>query len=125
MTVKLVTLRSGEDLICDIKEVYDDEKLCAYSLNVPYSVKLLNPETLLQNMEKISEPRVTFFPWQPLSSDANILIPIDWVVCITEPIIQIKNSYIDKTEFYKRLTDEGCDSKDSGNDERSDSDQSD
>ena len=121
MTIKLVTLRSGEDLICDIKEVYDGEKMQGYYLNVPYAVKLLNPETLLQNMEKISEPRVTFFPWQPLSSDVNILIPLDWVVCITEPILQIKNSYIDKTEFYKRMNDD----ENTGTDEQFNSDQSD
>ncbi len=102
MTIKLVTLRSGEDLICDIKEIYDDDKLVAYSLKIPYSIKLLNPESLFKEIDNILDPQVTFFPWQPLSNDTDILIPIDWVVCITEPIKEIKKSYSERIDFYKK-----------------------
>ena len=57
MTIKLVTLKSGEDVICDLSEVSipheneDLEKLVDYSMNLPYVVKLANPQTLYEAVE--------------------------------------------------------------------------
>jgi|TARA_B100000530_G_scaffold306213_1_gene230123 hypothetical protein len=108
MTIKLVTLKSGEDVICDLSEVTiphengDLEKLVAYSLHIPYAVKLSNPQTLYEAVDS-QEPQISFFPWQPLSPDEDILIPLDWVVCITNPAKSIKQSYIDRSEMYKLL----------------------
>jgi hypothetical protein len=108
MSIKLVTLKSGEDIICDLGEVTipdkneDLEKLVAYSMNIPYAVKLSNPQTLYEAVDS-QEPMVSFFPWQPLSSDTDILIPIDWVVCITNPAKSIKETYIDRVDTFKSL----------------------
>ena len=108
MTIKLVTLKSGEDVICDLSEVSipheneDLEKLVAYSMNLPYVVKLANPQTLYEAVDS-QEPQISFFPWHPLTSDTDILIPLDWVVCITNPAKSIKDSYIDRSDMFKAL----------------------
>lgn len=109
MTIKLVTLKSGEDVICDLNEVTiphegneDLEKLVAYSLHIPYVVKLSNPKTLYEAVDS-QEPQISFFPWQPLSPDEDILIPLDWVVCITNPAGSIKETYINRVDMFKAI----------------------
>ena len=90
MTIKLVTLKSGEDVICDLSEVTipheneDLEKLdLAYSMNLPYVVKLANPQTLYEAVDSQEDYR-SLSSMATTTSDTDILIPLDWVVCITK-----------------------------------------
>ena len=40
MSIKLVVLKSGEQLIADVKEIVSEEKVCAYLLENPHYVEL-------------------------------------------------------------------------------------
>ena len=94
MAVKLAVLKSGEDIIADIKELVDDEgKAVSFVFQNPYSVKLLSPQTLMEQNEGEREYKVSFIPWIPLSHDTDIAVGFDWVVTIVEPTAMLKESY--------------------------------
>lgn len=97
MTVKLALLKSGEDVIADIKEAVSEEtnKIVSYIFSDPYVVKLTQPQVLIEDSEQ-PETRgynVTVYPWVPLSDDIDIAINPDWVVTIVEPAATLKKSY--------------------------------
>lgn len=94
MAIKLAILKSGEDIIADIKELVDDDgKAISFVFRNPYSVKLLSPQTLLESEESEREYKVSFIPWLPLSHDTDIAVGFDWVVTIVEPTKMLKESY--------------------------------
>jgi hypothetical protein len=94
MAIKLAVLKSGEDIIADIKELVDDDgKAVSFVFQNPYSVKLLSPQTLMEQAENEREYSVSFIPWIPLSHDADIAVGFDWVVTIVEPTKMLKESY--------------------------------
>jgi hypothetical protein len=97
MTIKLAILKSGEDVIADIKELVseEDNKVLSYVFKNPYAVKLLTPQVLTEEV-KDREYSVSFFPWVPLSSDTEIFVNTDWVVSIVEPTEGVKKSYEEK-----------------------------
>lgn len=98
MAIKLAVLKSGEDVIADIKElVSDDDKLISLVFSNPFAVKLTVPQLLLE--EGATETRkydVSVYPWMPLSEDKDIAISPDWVVTIVEPAETLKKSYEDR-----------------------------
>ena len=89
MTVKILLLKSGEDVISDVKEmVSPDEKVIGYFLSKPCVVKLLPKKG-----EDKREASVTMYPWMPLAKEAEIPLPTDWVVTIVTPIKKIEQMY--------------------------------
>ena len=53
MTVKLAILKSGEDVIADIKEVIskDDNKILSFVFKDPYAVKLITNHLLTEEIK--------------------------------------------------------------------------
>ena len=108
MTIKLVLLKSGEDIIADVGEmaVGEDEntRLVGYYLNKPCVVKMVKP-TLLTEEEgsrgKKSGFEVSLFPWIPLTQEKTIPVPTDWVITIVEPTEQLKQMYIEDVVNYE------------------------
>jgi hypothetical protein len=97
MAVKLALLKSGEDVIADIREAISEEtnKTVSYIFSDPYVVKLTQPQVLMENSEQ-PETRgynISVYPWMPLSDDIDIAINPDWVVTIVEPAATLKKSY--------------------------------
>jgi len=94
MTVKLLLLKSGEDIIADVKELSVEEKTVGYLLNTPYIAKIENGHITNETIENVSKQvKVTFYPYMPLSEQKEIPIPSDWVVTIVEPVNQVKEMY--------------------------------
>ena len=122
MTIKLILLRSGEDIIADVKEMVvgeeDSAKVVGYFLTQPCIVKMQNPSPS-EDQDKTSFS-ISLYPWMPLSKDKTILIPTDWVVTMTEPVDKIKDMYMEEVINYGKETNEN-----SGTDEQPDSYQSD
>lgn len=59
MTVKLALLKSGEDIIADIKEVVtEDEKLSSYLFTYPFIVKLLSSQVLMEERDSEDKKRI-------------------------------------------------------------------
>ena len=96
MAVKLAVLKSGEDVVADIKELCDEQdNVVALVFSNPVVVKLITNQTLLES-ENSDEYKVAFYPWQPLSAERDIPVRSDWIVSISEPIELVKTSYQEK-----------------------------
>ena len=101
MTIKLLLLKSGEDLIADISEMVSGEDenrhVIGYFLNKPCIVKMREPTLLTEESteeQKKSAFQVSLYPWMPLTVDKVIPVPSDWVVTIVEPIARLTQMYI-------------------------------
>ena len=119
MTVKLAILKSGEDIVADIKEMIvgegDDARVVGYVLTKPCGVTL-NSKALKIDDEKDTY-QLKLFPWCPLTKNEKIPITADWVVTIVDPIDKI-------TEMYtKEVLEDGSES--SSSDKQTDSSKSD
>ena len=99
MTIKLVMLKSGEDIIADVKEIKSNEEVIGYYFDNPLVFKVFESEdpTILNEGDSItrfsSKVDVTFYPWMPFSKDTKIPCSADWVVTIVEPIDKLKEQY--------------------------------
>ena len=99
MSVKLVMLKSGEDIITDVKELKSEEGIVGYYFHNPLIVQINHPEkpTVLNedssSREYESKISVQFYPWIPLSEESRIPCSADWVVTIVEPVKNIKKLY--------------------------------
>ena len=102
MSIKLVMLKSGEDIIADVKEIKSNEDVIGYYFDFPLVVKIYEseePKVLNEegsNKKYSSSVGVTFFPWMPLSKDTKIPCSADWVVTIVEPVEKLKKQYQEK-----------------------------
>ncbi len=120
MRVKLLLLKSGEDLIADISEMVSGEDenrhVIGYFLTKPCIVKMREPTLLTEESteeQKKSAFQVSLYPWMPLTVDYVIPVPSDWVVTIVEPIARLTQMYIKDVMNY------GKDDKDSVDGEQS------
>ena len=95
MTVKLAILKSGEDIVADIKEMIvgegDDARVVGYVLTKPCGVSL-NSKAIKIDDEKDTY-QLKLFPWCPLTKNEKIPITADWVVTIVDPIDKLKQMY--------------------------------
>lgn len=103
MSVKLLVLKSYEDVIADVNEMMSGDKVIGYLLKNPF-VTRLNDET------RGGGSSVTYYPYIPLSKQKEIPIPCDWVVTIVEPHDEVKNSYLEHVNGQTNSSDEQSDS---------------
>ena len=109
MTVKLVMLKSGEDIIADVKEIKSEEDVVGYFFHDPLIVKMYSPEepVILSEENGIesehgttkeisSKVGITFYPWVPLAAEKKIPCSADWVITIVEPMQNLKKLYQEK-----------------------------
>ena len=105
MSIKLSLLKSGETLISEMKELVaeDKEKAHAYLLENPHTVQTREKSFLTEEEKKTGDfgIDVIMMPWIILSADKKIIIPIDVVTTIVEPIASVKQMFIDKCEAFK------------------------
>tara|TARA_B100000902_G_scaffold93445_1_gene96582 strand:- start:463 stop:894 length:432 start_codon:yes stop_codon:yes gene_type:complete len=93
MSVQLALLKSGEDVIADIKEYRDsDDNLVSYLFKDPFTIKIKTSQLLVED-ESTPKHEVIYYKWISLSKDTDIVVNPDWVVCITDPLDSIKQSY--------------------------------
>jgi hypothetical protein len=125
MTVKLLLLKSGEDIISDIQEMVTEDpdgkpRVIGYFLKKPCIVKLQDANVSIeQNSRKDNSYNVTMYPWIPLTKDKVIPLTAEWVITIVNPAEQVQKMYEEDI-----LPDESTNENNS-TDEQSDSDQSD
>ena len=109
MTVKLVMLKSGEDIIADVKEIKSEEDVVGYFFHDPLIVKMYSPEEPVVLSEEngvesehgttkeiSSKVGITFYPWVPLSAENKIPCSADWVITMVEPMQNLKKLYQEK-----------------------------
>ncbi len=105
MSIKLTLLKSGETLISEMKELVaeDKEQAHAYLLENPHTVQTREKSFLTEEEKKTGDfgIDVIMMPWIILSADKKVIIPIDVVTTIVEPIVSVKQMFIDKCEAFK------------------------
>ena len=121
MTVKLAILKSGEDVVADIKEMVvgegDDARVVGYVLTKPCGVTLDSKAIKVDDEDKDTY-QLKLFPWCPLTKQEKIPIPSDWVVTIVEPIDKITEMY--KKEVLRYGTSQGVSSNEQTDTDKSD-----
>ena len=100
MTIKLLLLKSGEDIIADVTEMAVGEEkertIVGYFLDKPCVIRMRDPNLLEENgSKKQSGFQVSLFPWIPLSKDTRIPVPADWLITMVEPAYKLKEMYIE------------------------------
>ena len=105
MTIKLMLLKSGEDVISDVTEMRvgtdDDSQVIGYQLNKPCVVKMRDPNVIKEEgPKKQSGFAVSLFPWMPLTKQVDIPLPADWMITMVEPIDKLKEMYIEDIVEY-------------------------
>jgi hypothetical protein len=98
MSVKLVVLKSGEQIVADVKELVSGENVRGYVFNKPHKVQA-NRAIIFAESEETPEDRnveITMSPWILLTDDEDILVPPDWIVTIVDPLESIVEMYQEK-----------------------------
>ena len=116
MSTQLALLKSGEEVIADIKEIRQEktDELISYLFKDPYCVKIKKSEVLVEN-EVRPKHELAYYKWMSLSEDNDIIVNRDWVVCITNPLNSVKKNYEEKMNGRRSNdTDESIDGSGSG-----------
>ena len=99
MTIKILVLKSGEDVIADIKEMMtSDNQVMGYILTKPCVVKLMSAAPLTAeedepSTEGSSEVRIRMHPWAPLAKEKQVPLSTEWVVTMFSPIDKVLDMY--------------------------------
>ena len=98
MTIKLMLLKSGEDVIADVSEMLmgEGEKrtVIGYRLDKHCVIRMVKPNVTETNGNaKKAGFEVSLFPWIPLSKETNIPIPADGLITMVEPVYKLKEMY--------------------------------
>ena len=102
MSVKLLLLKSGEQIIADAKELRRKEdvpiadKVNGYLLTLPHKVTANKPLVLTENVNEERNVEITLSPWILLTEDKVMTIPKEWVITIVNPIESIVKMYEEK-----------------------------
>ena len=99
MTIKLILLKSGEDIIADVTEMAVGEEkertIVGYFLDKPCVIRMRDPNLIEEKgPKKQSGFQVSLFPWIPLSKDTRIPVPADWLITMVEPAYKLKEMYV-------------------------------
>ena len=110
MSIKLSLLKSGEQIISEMKELVAEgqDVAHAYMLENPHIVEIKDRQFVTEEDKKRGGDfgiDVVLIPWIVLSKDKKMVIPIDTVLTIVEPLDSLTQMYKDKRESFK-LTEE-------------------
>ena len=112
MAVSILTLKTGDRVIAELKEIFDgegeDKRGVCLLMEEPYILNLEgeNPQYLTEQYGM--EYQIRFSKWNPYSSDWQFKIPYDCVMTISNPEPGLQKAYenkiAEKIEKYGRDT---------------------
>jgi len=96
MAIRVVKLKSGEDVVADVSEVQhkDTGVRQAFVFNRAYRIYI--EKEIVEGTEGRNQQytgRILLERWQPLTHDEDIAVNPDWVVSIVEPIMSVLEAY--------------------------------
>jgi hypothetical protein len=107
MSIKLILLQSGEQIVTDAKEIIKDESTIAYLFKNPQKVSINRGVISLEEVgdaeENNDKVQITLGPWILLTSDEEIAVPASFVITVVEPIESLVDLYKEKTEQKEEL----------------------
>ena len=100
MAIKLAVLKSGEDVIADIREMMvgdedtpdDKKKVVGYYFIKPCGVTLKN-KAIDVNETADDSYELKLFPWCPLAKNDAIPMSTEWVVTLVDPVDKLREMY--------------------------------
>ena len=100
MAIKLAVLKSGEDVIADIREMMvgdedtpdEKKKVVGYYFIKPCGVTLKN-KAIDVNESADDSYELKLFPWCPLAKNDAIPMSTEWVVTLVDPVDKLKEMY--------------------------------
>ena len=105
MSIKLSLLKTGEQIISEMKELVaeGEENPQAYLFDNPHVVTIKEQELITE--DKIPEQdygiNVSLVPWIILSKDKKMMIPVDSILTIVEPLESVTQLYLDKMKAFQ------------------------
>ena len=105
MSIKLAVLKSGEDIIADVKEIMSENNVVGYLLHNPHSVLCEEPLLVEEENEQNGSIQIRLRPWLILSKDDKVPVRPDWLVTIVEPVDMLKQMYEEKVNGQSDQTD--------------------
>ena len=105
MSIKLTLLKTGEQLISDMKELSEEGKdePKAYLLENPHTVEINEKQFVSEEEKKGCDfgINVTLLPWIILSKDSQMVIPTDSVLTVVDPLDSVTQLYLDKLKSFE------------------------
>ena len=105
MSIKITVLKSGEQIISDMKELMAEgqEHAQAYLLNNPHTYVINEQQFITEDEKKDGDfgIDVSLLPWLILSKDSQMIIPVDSVLTVVEPVNALTKLYQDKLDSFK------------------------
>ena len=102
MSVKLLLLKSGDQIISDVKEIVRNEVeprvVEGYLLDKPHKILATKPVVLTENFNDERNIEITLSPWILLTEDKEMTVPKEWVITIVNPIKSIVKMYQEKVD---------------------------
>tara|TARA_B100000287_G_scaffold434358_1_gene498577 strand:- start:546 stop:1013 length:468 start_codon:yes stop_codon:yes gene_type:complete len=90
MSIKLLMLRNGEEVISEVKEICEPEtdKPLGYHMHKPFRLDIVTAGSNEQGYQ------LEWFPWAPLSKDKDFFLPGNHVVTVYEPLDALVSQYV-------------------------------
>ena len=105
MSIKLTLLKTGEQLISEMKELVSEgqEIAHAYLLENPHTVEIIEKEFITKEEKKDGDfgINVSLLPWIILSKDNKMIIPTDSVLTVVEPLESVTQMYLDTMKTFQ------------------------
>ena len=95
MSIKILLLKSNEEIITEVKEVAHPEtkQALGYHVHKPFRLEIVSDEgDLVFNREKGYQ--LSWFPWAPLSKDKDFFLPSEHVITAYDPLDSISEQYV-------------------------------
>ena len=105
MSIKILLLKSNEEIITEVQEIAnpDSKQAIGYHLHKPFRLEIISDDgELVFNREKGYS--LSWFPFAPLSKDKDFFLPSEHVITAYDPLDSIADQYIQaiKEENYEK-----------------------
>ena len=111
MAIQVITLRTGERIITDLKEIFDgpkdNQKGVCLMMEEPYVLDMVGDTPQYLAEEYQMEYKVKFSKWNPYSTDWQFKLPYDCVMTISEPEPGLENAWKQKLTQKKEIENDG------------------
>ena len=106
MSIKLSLLKTGEQIISEMKELVAEgqDVAHAYMLENPHVVEIKDRQFVTEEDKKRGGDfgiDVALIPWIVLSKDKKMIIPTDSVLTVVEPLESVTQLYLDKINSFE------------------------
>ena len=106
MSVKLLLLKSGEEVITEVKEILDPNSKdpIGFHMHKPFRLDIVSNDEDGIVINQTKGYQVSWFPWAPLSKEKDFFLPAGHVITAYDPLDSITEQYVQaiKEENYEQ-----------------------